>query len=230
MTPERFATIQRVLNSRQTDFTVITDEVHKGRNLSAIVRTCDAVGIGEFHCVVPEAGFRPYRGTALGSHKWVETRLHDSIENGIAHLKAQGMKIVAANLSDRAVPYHDVDYTVPTAILMGTEKEGVSSKALELCDEEVIVPMCGMVESYNVSVACAIILVEAQRQRRLAGMYDECSLNRDDYERKLFQWCQPMLTEYCDERGLEYPELDAEGDLKNPSQWYASIRGADKEA
>ena len=75
MTPERFSKIQRVLSKRQPDLTVITDEVHKGRNLSAIVRTCDAVGITEFNSVIPGAGFRPYRGTTLGSDKWVNVHL-----------------------------------------------------------------------------------------------------------------------------------------------------------
>lgn len=230
MTPERFATIKTVLANRQPDLTVITDEVHKGRNLSAIVRTCDAVGIGEFHCVVPRKGYRPYRGTALGSHKWVETRHHDSVEAGVAELKQKGFRIVAANLSERAVNYHEVDYTQPTAILMGTEKEGVSDAALALCDQEVNIPMCGMVESYNVSVACAIILVEAQRQRQLANMYGERRIPDEEYNLKLFQWCQPMMAAYCEERGLDYPELDEEGDLKNPSEWYAQVRSESVES
>ncbi|WP_439135858.1 tRNA (guanosine(18)-2'-O)-methyltransferase TrmH [Pseudomaricurvus sp.] len=224
MTPERFETICNVLSQRQPDLTVITDEVHKGRNLSAIVRTCDAVGIPEFHCVEPRKGYRAFRGTALGSHKWVDTVLHDNVASGIDKLKQKGFKIVAAHLSDTAVDFRDVDYTVPTALLMGTEKEGVSAEALALVDEEVTIPMMGMVESFNVSVACAIILTEVQRQRQSAGLYNHRRLPDDTYQTKLFQWCQPIVTKFCDERGLSYPPLDSEGEIINPAEWYRQIR------
>lgn len=224
MTPERYATIRRVLDHRQPDLTVITDEVHKGRNLSAIIRSCDAVGIPRFHCVQPKLGFRAYRGTALGSHKWVDTVLHPDISAGLDQLKESGFRIVAANMSQRAVDFRDEDYTKPTALLMGTEKAGVSDEAIARADAEVYVPMVGMVESFNVSVACAIILTEAQRQRQCAGLYDECRLPDDEYRTKLFQWCQPVITRYCDEHGLDYPELDDEGDLVNPSAWYKNAR------
>ncbi|MBU3070549.1 tRNA (guanosine(18)-2'-O)-methyltransferase TrmH [Aestuariicella sp. G3-2] len=228
MTPERFETICKVLSQRQPDLTVITDEVHKGRNLSAIVRTCDAVGIQEFHCVEPRKGYRAFRGTALGSHKWVDTVLHSEVSTGINHLKQKGFKIVAAHLSDAAVDFREVDYTVPTALLMGTEKEGVSTEALALVDEEVVIPMMGMVESFNVSVACAIILTEVQRQRKKAGLYDTRRLSDEVYNIKLFQWCQPVVTKFCDERGLEYPPIDEEGEIINPADWYRKIREAAK--
>lgn len=226
MTPERYEIICKVLRQRQPDLTVITDEVHKGRNLSAIVRTCDAVGIQEFHCVEPRKGYRAFRGTALGSHKWVDTVLHDNVVDGITHLQKQGFNIVAAHLSDRAVDFRALDYTRPTALLMGTEKEGVSLEALSLVDQEVVIPMMGMVESFNVSVACAIILTEVQRQRQAAGLYDECRLPEHVYSTKLFQWCQPIVRKFCDEKDLPYPELDDEGEIVNPSEWYRRVREA----
>lgn len=224
MTPERYDTICRVLNRRQPDLTVITDEVHKGRNLSAIIRTCDAVGINKFHCVEPRKGYRAFRGTALGSHKWVETVLHQEVTQGLAELKSKDFQIVAANLSDSAVDFRKVDYTKPTALLMGTEKEGVSAEALALADHQVVIPMMGMVESFNVSVACAIILTEAQAQRQKAGLYDSCRIPKEEYDRTLFQWCQPIVTKYCDENGLDYPPLDEEGEIIEPAEWYRKIR------
>jgi tRNA (guanosine-2'-O-)-methyltransferase len=227
MTPERFHTICTVLRQRQPDLTVITDEVHKARNLSAIVRVCDAVGIQEFHCVEPVKGYRGFRGTALGSHKWVETNLHNDITRGIQQLKQRGFKIVAAHLSSTAVDFRAVDYTIPTALVMGTEKEGVSAQALELVDEQVVIPMMGMVESYNVSAACAIILNEAQHQRQQAGLYDRCRLPEERYKKLLFQWCQPVVTQFCDERGLEYPPLDSSGEIINPAEWYRRVREGD---
>ncbi len=227
MTPERFATIRRVLDCRQPDLTVITDEVHKGRNLSAIVRTCDAVGIPRLHCVEPRKGYRAYRGTALGSHKWVDTTLHNSIGAAVEEVKAQGFRVVAANLSERAVDYRELDYTGPTALLLGTEKEGVSAAGLEMADAEVIIPMVGMVESFNVSVAAAIILTEARYQRQQAGLYDQCRLEEEEYQRLLFRWCQPVVSAWCDERGLDYPALDEEGDIVNPSGWYQQVRAGE---
>jgi tRNA (guanosine-2'-O-)-methyltransferase len=224
MTPNRVETIHRVLSQRQPDLTVITDEAHKARNLSAIIRSCDAVGVGTFHCVTPKKGFRSYRGTASGSNKWVTTQNHESISDGIKSLKKQGFRIVAANLSSKAVDFREVDYSQPTAILMGSEKSGVSSQALELCDQQVIIPMMGMVESYNVSVACAIILNEAQRQRQVHGMYSHCRLDDDSYKKAFFQWCQPVIAKYCDDNDISYPELDSDGDLNEPSEWYTQVK------
>lgn len=224
MTPERYSTICKVLQQRQPDLTVITDEVHKGRNLSAIVRTCDAVGIGKVHCVQPQRGFRAFRGTALGSHKWVNTTLYDSIEEGVGMLKQNGFQIVTANLSPSAIDFREVDYTQPTALLLGTEKSGVSDEALRQTDIEVTIPMMGMVESFNVSVACAIILTEAQRQRQLSGLYSQRRLPDDEYQTLLFQWCQPIISKYCDDNGLDYPSLDHEGEVIDPASWYRTVR------
>lgn len=226
MTPERYEIICRVLRQRQPDLTVITDEVHKGRNLSAIVRTCDAVGISKFHCVEPQKGYRAFRGTALGSHKWVDTVLHSNVSDGLSQLKGEGFQVVAAHLSDTAVDFRTVDYTKPTALLMGTEKQGVSDEAIALADHQVVIPMMGMVESFNVSVACAIILTEAQEQRQKAGLYDESRIPKDEYDRILFQWCQPIVTKYCDENELDYPPLDDEGEIVEPAKWYQRVREA----
>lgn len=224
MTPERYEIICRVLRQRQPDLTVITDEVHKGRNLSAIVRTCDAVGISKFHCVEPQKGYRAFRGTALGSHKWVDTVLHSNVSDGLTQLKGDGFQVVAAHLSDSAVDFRSVDYTKPTALLMGTEKQGVSDGALALADHQVVIPMMGMVESLNVSVACAIILTEAQAQREKAGMYEQSRMPVEEFERTLFRWCQPIVTKYCDENGLDYPPLDEEGEIIEPAKWYQRAR------
>ena len=226
MTPERYQTIRRVLDRRQPDLTLITDEVHKGRNLSALVRTCDAVGIDTIHCVVPRAGYRPYRGTALGSHKWVDTALHERVDDPVRQLRERGFQIVAAHLSPAAVDYRQPDYTRPTALLLGTEKQGVSAAALAAADCQVVIPMMGMVASYNVSVACAIILAEVQRQRQQAGLYARSRLPEATYRRRLFQWCQPSVSAFCDARGLDYPDLDREGEIVDAPRWYRSVREA----
>ena len=127
MTPERIARLRQVLDRRQPDLTVVTDFVHKQRNLSAIVRNCDAVGVMEMHAVLGEEEYRSYRGTAMGSQRWVRVRRHPDIGTALAPLKAEGVQIVAAHLDDSAVDYREVDYTLPTALLLGAEKKGASA-------------------------------------------------------------------------------------------------------
>ncbi|WP_461481322.1 tRNA (guanosine(18)-2'-O)-methyltransferase TrmH [Porticoccus sp.] len=216
MTPERYQKIVDVLNRRQPDLTVITDQVHKGQNLSAIIRTCDAVGIHQVHAVYDKGRFRPHTGTAMGSQKWVKTRVHREIETPIEQLQQQGFQVLAAHLDDRAMDYREVDYTRPTALLLGAEKIGVSAEASARVDGCVVVPMMGMAESFNVSVACAIILAEAQRQRFAAGLYGRGRLPQEEYRQLLFEWCQPVIARFCRDRGIPYPALDDTGHLLEP--------------
>jgi len=224
MTPERYAKILQVLNNRQSNLTVITDEVHKGRNISAIVRTCDAVGIDTIHVVTPKAGFQNYRGTALGSQKWVTTAQHDSVATPINLLREKGFQIVAAHLSETALNYRDIDYTKPTALLLGGEKPGPSQYSLESVDHHITIPMMGMVGSLNVSVACSIIMAEAQRQRTDAGLYGNDCLPKPLFNHRLFNWCQPTLAAYCDKHNLQYPELDDTGGIIEGPVWYRAVR------
>lgn len=223
MTPERYAKILSVLNQRQPDLTVITDHVHKGQNLSAIIRTCDAVGIPRVHAVYETGHFRAHTGTAMGSHKWVQTCMYRAIEEPIDVAQQAGMQVLAAHLTPDAMDYRDVDFTRPTALLLGAEKWGVSESAVCKVDGCVVVPMMGMAESYNVSVACAIILAEAQRQREAAGLYQQQRLPQKEYDRLLFEWCQPVITRYCRQWNLPYPELDETGHLKEPQQFSEQV-------
>ena len=224
MTPERYKKIRAVLDHRQPDLTVLTDQVHKPHNLGAIIRTCDAVGIQEIHFTQPKEGYRQFRRRSMGSYQWVDIKCHERIKDSADILKERGFKIYAAHFSKQAILYNEVDFTLPCALMLGAEKAGVSPEAANLADEHIIIPMQGMVASYNVSVAAAIILVEAQRQRQLKGMYDTVRLPADTYKKTLFQWGYPELTRYCDERRLDYPEINDEGQLIDPSGWYAKIR------
>lgn len=222
MTPKRFKKIESVLKQRQWDLRIILDEVHKGRNLSAILRSADAHGIDTVHCVVPEAGFQYYRGTALGSHKWVNVERHKAILEPITELKQAGYQIIAAHLDDESLDYRQVDYTLPTALVMGKENEGIRDTTAQYIDQTITIPMRGMVESYNVSVACAIILAEAHYQRSKANMYKSRQLPEEVYSRRLFQWCYPDLREFCDQRGYNYPSLNDQGELIDGPGWYKS--------
>lgn len=224
MTPERIARIRQVLTRRQPDLTVITDFVHKQRNLSAIVRNCDAVGIMSLEAVIGDEDYKAFRGTAMGSHHWVEVNRHNSLVTVVPALKARGYQVVAAHLSEAAVEYQEVDYTVPTAILLGAERRGVSLEAEGLADTCVTIPMVGMVGSLNVSVASGILLAEAQRQRRLAGLYRHQRISQAEFQRLFFEWGHPSVAEFCRERGLRYPDLNEEGEIDHPSDWYARVR------
>ncbi|WP_417501634.1 tRNA (guanosine(18)-2'-O)-methyltransferase TrmH [Marinobacter sp.] len=225
MTPERLARIKQVLNTRQPDLSVLTDQVHKPRNLSAILRSCDAFGLANMHVVWPKEGFRAFRKTAGGSFKWVTPHTHRTMDEAIESLKAQGHKLYAAQLSDRAIDYRSADFTVPCTVIMGNEVDGVSAGAAEQADEHIVIPMMGMVESLNVSAACAIILSEAQRQRKEAGLFDNRRIPDEDYNRLLFSWCQPVVKRYCDDRNLSYPPIDHEtGELVDGVGWMQKVR------
>ncbi len=171
MTPERRQRIEATACNRQADLTVFMERVHKPHNLAAVLRTCDAVGIQQAHAVPGSHGLPALNNTSQGAQRWVDLERHPDTPSAMKALKDAGFACHAAHFSDRAVDFRAVDYTRPTALVLGTEKFGVSDEALALCDGEVIIPMIGMTQSLNVSVAAAVILYEAQRQREAAGMY-----------------------------------------------------------
>ena len=224
MSRSRFEKFKQVLRDRQPDMTVLTDQVHKAQNISAILRTADAVGIPEIHMVQPMRGRLVYHNTAGGSGRFVSARVHDSIEHAMDAARDRGFKLYAAHWSPRARNYREVDYRQPFALIMGAEKRGLSEAAAEAADEHLTIPMVGMVESYNVSVAAAIILEEAMHQRREAGLYERPLVEDSSYRATLFRWAQPKMAAYCDRHGLPYPELDEDGDLIPPAD--PAYRGA----
>jgi len=211
MTPERYKRLRDTLIRRQPDLTVLAESVKKSHNIAALVRTCDAVGVHQLHVVSPGGEFQRHHMVAAGTQKWVPTRPHESTTEAISDLKRSGYRIVAAHLSEQATDYRQVDYTLPTALVLGSELTGVSSTSAQLADEHVIVPMRGMVDSLNVSVANAIILYEAARQREAAGLYETSRLPKDVFARTLFEWCYPDIARRCRVRGRPYPLLDENG-------------------
>ena len=213
MTPERFARIEAVLSRRQPDLTVLMDRVHKPHNLSAVARSCDAVGVLEVHAV--PAGEDPalHRDTSAGSSKWVPVRSHESTEAALAALRDAGFRTVAAHTDPAAVDFRALDYTEPTAFVVGAELPGLSAEALAGVDRTVVVPMRGMVQSLNVSVATALLLYEAERQRDQAGFYDRPRLAPERYRTLRFEWAYPDLARRCRDAGLAYPELTEVGEI-----------------
>ncbi|NNK61968.1 MAG: tRNA (guanosine(18)-2'-O)-methyltransferase TrmH [Gemmatimonadetes bacterium] len=213
MTPERFARIEAVLSRRQPDLTVLMDRVHKPHNLSAVARSCDAVGVLEVHAVPAGAETELHRDTSAGSSKWVPVRSHPSTEAALALLRDEGFRTVAAHPDPAAVDFRALDYTAPTAFVVGTELEGLSAAALAQVDRTVVVPMRGMVQSLNVSVATALLLYEAERQRDQAGFYDRSRLEPERYRALRFEWAYPDLARRCRAAGVAYPDLTEVGEI-----------------
>ncbi len=224
MTPERYRRICETLDRRQPDLTVIMDGVHKPHNIAAIVRTCDAVGILDVHAILPKNRARMAAGTAMGSQRWVNVHKHEDSTQVIRDLQGEGVQVLAAHLSDTAIPYREVDYSKPTALLLGTEKFGVSDEAAAAVDQHVIIPMMGMVESFNVSVAAAIILAEACEQRRSKGFYDQPQIDPQRYQELLFRWGYAKVARLCDDHGVPYPELDDEGQIRDSAALTALLQ------
>ena len=213
MNPNRFKRISAVLRRRQPDLTVLMDSVNKTHNLSAILRSCDAVGVLEAHAVLPEKGLDLHHHTSAGTSKWVGVQVHQSIKAACDHLHHRGFSILAAHPGRGAKDYRQVDLTGRIALLVGAELPGVSEEGLALADQTVEIPMAGMVRSLNVSVASALLLFEAFRQRQERGLYGKSRLPEEEFRRFLFQWCYPEIAEVLLGRGEPFPELSPEGEI-----------------
>lgn len=213
MLPERFRRLTEVLEKRQPDLTVLMERVNKPHNFSAILRNCDAVGVMEAHAVPPEGGLPLSRDTSAGTARWIRVHRHRQTAAAAAALRERGFRLVAAHPGPGARDYRDEDYERPTAFVLGAELHGMSDEALALVDRQVVVPMAGMVRSLNVSVAAALLLYEAFRQREAAGMYARSRLPPAEFRRTLFEWAYPDLARRFRDRGLPYPELSEDGEI-----------------
>jgi tRNA (guanosine-2'-O-)-methyltransferase len=196
MTPQRKARIQAIAATRQPDLTVFMERVHKPHNVAAVLRTCDAVGVMRAHAVPAEGGLPKLNHTSGGAQRWVELQRHTDTASGLEALKGQGFRLYAAHFSDTAVDFRRPDYTQATVIVLGTEKHGVSDETSQCVDQHILIPMHGMAQSLNVSVATALILYEAQRQRQLAGMYEPRPLTEEPWKSLAEGWIQRDLARY----------------------------------
>jgi tRNA (guanosine-2'-O-)-methyltransferase len=222
MTPERFAKLKAAVARRQPDLTVLMDAVNKSHNVSAIIRTADAVGIHRLHALSTGA-LRRHHMIAGGARHYVELAVHASTADALAALRSEGWRLVAADAGAGARDFRDVDYTAKVAIVVGAELVGVSEAALAAADERVAIPMHGLGTSLNVSVAVGVMLLEAERQRRAAGLYERSRLTGTEHDRTLFEWCYPEIAERCRQLGRDYPPLTDEGMMAwNPLQGVAA--------
>lgn len=230
MNIQRLARIKEMLARRQPDLTVCMEQVHKPHNISAIIRTADAVGIHHLHAVLPQEGLRAGASAAAGSNNWVRVHNHATIDQAVSELKQQNMQVLATHLSAEAVDFRDIDYTQPTCIIMGQEKTGITQRALQLADKQIIIPMLGMVQSLNVSVASALILYEAQRQRQLAGMYqrDHSDIVHPEQQRLLFEGGYPVLARVAKQKGLRFPSINQLGEIEADPAWWSAMQATNK--
>lgn len=189
------------------------DNVNKPHNLSAIIRSCDAVGVETIHAVSSNDVILNRQKAARGSNKWVNLVLHENIETAYQALRSQKMQILVAHYNEEAVNFRDIDYAKPTAIVMGAELFGPSESAASQADHFIYVPMQGMVESLNVSVAAAVILFEAQRQRVEAGFYNHPRLPAEYMKKRIFELSYPVISDKMTRLGRSYPELDSKGKI-----------------
>lgn len=223
MSPERYAKIRALLAKRQPDLSLLLEEVHKPHNVSAIIRSADAVGVHRVHAVSQgDSSLR--KGTAMGSQIWVDMQMHQSTEDAVAHVKSQNMQVLVTNLDDSAVDFREIDYTQPTTIILGQEKCGATEQAVALADKSIVIPMVGMVQSLNVSVAAATILYEAQRQRQNANMYEQSRLPEDEAQKILFEGGFPILHKICVERDLPFPCINEHGEIDASDDWWDSLK------
>ncbi len=168
--------------------------------------------------------------SAAGSNSWVKIISHQSTENAITQIKSQNMQVLATNLSEHAVDFREIDYTRPTCIMMGQEKKGISQQALTLADSHIIIPMAGMVQSLNVSVACALILYEAQRQRQQAGMYEReySLLSPHEQQEWLFEGGYPVLAEVAKRKYFPRPFINDQGQIEADDEWWVQMQLTEK--
>ncbi len=174
MTPERKSKINRVLNHRQPDLTVVLENVHDPHNISAVMRTCDAVGVQDIYILNTRISRHGKFGkkSSASAAGWLTIHQFEDMEECVKHLRGNNYKIFATHLSENAASLHELNLVQPAAMVFGNEHSGVTNELLAHCDGNFIIPQVGMIQSLNISVACAVSLYEAFRQRNKEGYYD----------------------------------------------------------
>ena len=182
MTPERSARLDFVLNKRQPDLTVVLENVFDPHNISAVMRTCDAVGIQDIYILNNK--IPPHRKwgekSSSSAAKWLTIHQFTDANECFASLRKKYSKIYTTHLSADAVSLHELNLTESVALVFGNEHSGVSEEIIAMADGNFIIPQVGIIKSLNISVACAVSLYEAFRQKNNAGHYNSAKLQGDE--------------------------------------------------
>jgi tRNA (guanosine-2'-O-)-methyltransferase len=188
-TERRLNRLEEVLRRRQPDLTVVMENIHDPHNVSAILRSCDAAGVMAVQLIYTDMEFPDIgKKSSASAKKWVERRRFKNVKECYDKLHEEGYAIYATHLAEKAMPQYAIDMTQKVAIVVGNEHDGVSAEAAKLADGIVQIPMLGMIQSLNVSVATAVILFEAVRQRITAGQYDKPKISETDLAKLLKVW------------------------------------------
>lgn len=190
MTPERKEKLSYVLDHRQDDVVVVMENVEDPRNITAVMRSCDGVGIQNVH-IISTSVKRPKKWSyysGKSAEKWISLHHHNSVAGCLNMLKEQGFTILTTRLSDQAKDLYELDLTQKIALVFGNESIGISEELHSMADGNFLIPQVGMLQSLNISVACAISIYEVFRQKRLAGHYDQAALPQVQMAQLMEQW------------------------------------------
>jgi tRNA (guanosine-2'-O-)-methyltransferase len=178
LSDDRSQKIYACVSRRQPSLSIVLENVHDPHNVSAVLRSCDAVGVIDVHLVYHTGQSFPELGekSSASARKWVLTHKHSSIDECYDYLRKEGKKILTTGMSNEARFLYAIDFTEPIAIVFGNEHTGVSEEAILKADGNMLIPQVGMIQSLNISVACAVTLYEAFRQRSLKGMFDSIQM------------------------------------------------------
>ncbi len=196
MTPERTDKLINVLSKRQANLTVVMENVDDPHNISAVLRTCDAVGIQDIYILttrIPKHKKFGYKSSS-SALKWLTIHEFDNLEDCVAAVRKNFSKILTTHLSSDAVEIYDIDFTDSVALVFGNEHDGVTEEFRNLADGNFIIPQMGIIQSLNISVACAVSIYEALRQKKVAGHYNQASLPKVQMDSLLTQWGVEELT------------------------------------
>jgi tRNA (guanosine-2'-O-)-methyltransferase len=167
----------------------VLEGVTIAHNASAVLRTCDAAGVLHVDIISPHPELLTInRAISTRAEKWVEIHLHEAMGDCLSPLKEKGFKVAVTHLGKEALPYTELDYAQPLALVFGNESEGVSAEAFAYADYKIKIPMLGMVQSLNLSVSVGIILYEALKQRWAKGFFKQRRLSDKDFENYLKKW------------------------------------------
>jgi tRNA (guanosine-2'-O-)-methyltransferase len=179
LSDERSDKIYACVSKRQPSLTIVLENVHDQHNVSAVLRSCDAVGVLNVHLLYHSGQSFPELGekSSASARKWVLTQKHSSIDDCYAFLRKEGKTIITTGMGNEARSLYAIDFSQPIAIVFGNEHAGVSEEAIQKADGNMLIPQVGMIQSLNISVACAVTLYEAFRQRSHKGMYDSSQMD-----------------------------------------------------
>lgn len=190
MTPERSEKLLKVLSKRQTNLTVVMENVQDPHNISAVMRTCDAVGIQDIYILNTKIPRHKKFGAKSSSSalKWLSIHQYDDVKKCFEELRKNYNTILTTHLSSDAIGLHEIDFTQNIALIFGNEHEGVSLESRALADGNFIIPQVGIIQSLNISVACAVTIYEAFRQKNIAGHYNQSNIDKLRMDLLMHEW------------------------------------------